>query len=334
MSQSEIEQAYNPDSNVWDNLETRIREMAGRSRPVDYKYILGDNQALFLGETHFNSSIRRHLVHNAIELKRIGITHYAIEAADKGKPVFDRINKGDQVDLSRVDVGPGRIDYEEVIREMAKQGIKVVPIDIDQSSKPSQERREAHLAQNLLRIFQETPSAKVAVLIGANHTLKVYGIVKNIPSLHQRVMAAGIGTVNAVFTGGEERIPRNITESVVQAGLGNSEFILDMRPYAGLQNVPYGAGEVDFVIHLPQTGSHRDILNRPFGIHLPGTSSLIFGTIPFDAPTTSLYESLLSSRKNPLNIDLKEILKAAVEKGTPLEEMPFEGIEIREIQED
>ncbi len=256
----------------------------------------------------------------------------------EAKKLLDEINLlmakiVEQGDLSKVNVGPGRADYVEAIKAMASQGIKIVPIDIDQSSKPSQEKREAHLADNLLETFQKNPQARVAVLIGTNHTLRVYDITKDVPSLHQRIIRAGIPTINAVFTGGEENIPRNITESAVQAGLGNTEFMLDMRPYIGMKNVPYGAGEVDFVIHLPQTGSHRDALDRPFGMHLPGTNSFMFGTIPLDTSTIELYSSLLSGSNLPLK-NIKEILKAIADKGPIPNELPLGKIEIRELPDE
>ena len=63
---------------------------------------------VFLGEAHLNDTIRIHLAAYAYarKLKEAGIIHYAIEAYERGNDVFDRLNKGESVDLSGVDVGP------------------------------------------------------------------------------------------------------------------------------------------------------------------------------------------------------------------------------------
>lgn len=70
-----------------------------------------DKRVLLLAENHVDHSIRHHLVQHARNLKAAGITHYAIEANEAGNVVFERLNRGEAVDLSKVDVGPGGADY-------------------------------------------------------------------------------------------------------------------------------------------------------------------------------------------------------------------------------
>ncbi len=239
----------------WQNQENTVKEIKNRHQPVDYTQVVADNRVLFLGENHRNHSIRRHLVQHARELKKAGITHYAIEANEGGNTIFEKLNRGESVDLSQVDVGPGRTDYEDAIRALAALGIKVVAIDIDQRSRPSREEREARLTENINRILQENPNSRVAVLIGDSHTLR-HHVSEGVPSVGKRLMEAQVPIVNIYFTGGKSLIPKLITSAVSRAGLDNHEFMLDFRPYTNLDGTPFGKGEADWVICLPQQSSY------------------------------------------------------------------------------
>ncbi len=236
----------------WKSPQDTAKEIKDRHQSISYIQIVGENRVLFLAEKHNNHPIRRHLVQYARDIKAAGITHYAIEAKEEGNAVFERLNKGgESVDLSKVDVGPGGADYEETIRAMVAQGIKIVAIDIDQSKKPSGEEREAKITENIEKILQLDPNAKVAVLIGAFHTSRRTSI-EGVRQTGSRLMELQIPAVNVRFAGGEDDGPTMLTGAVSQAGLASQEFMLDFRPYANSQNVPYGKGEVDWVVHLPQ----------------------------------------------------------------------------------
>lgn len=249
--------------NPWANRERTAKEIREKARPVDYSEVVGDNRIVFLAENHSNRAIRSHLARHAGNLKAAGITHYTIEASDKGKETFDRLSRGEDVDLSRVDVGPGRNDYEDVIYAMHAAGIRVVPIDIDQKQKPTKEQREAHIAANIEKIIEDDPTAKVAVLIGAFHTSRHY-VSEGVPSVGKRFMDKGIPATNVHFAGGQVAVPLTITQGAQGAGMANREFMLDMRPYQDTEHVPYGKGESDYLIHLPQAPS-SDFIERDFG---------------------------------------------------------------------
>ena len=277
----------------WDKVETIAKEIKAKRQAVDYREIFKERQCIFLGDNHANSSIREHIGHNASNMKAAGVTHFAIEADDNGKPVFDKLCQGEQVDLSNVDVGPaesaarlsklgemvraaasgsalssdtndayaGRAGDEHVIRSVAKVGLHIVPIDMDQSTKPTGEERERHLSDGLLRIYQQYPDAKVAVLIGGFHTLKRYKS-EGIETVAQRVANAGYKTASVQFAGGRSDSPMNMTEGARNAGVANEEFIIDLNPYKTSRSVPYGPGEADYVIHLAQIRDpNKDSMN-------------------------------------------------------------------------
>ncbi|MBI2338221.1 hypothetical protein HYU95_03465 [Candidatus Daviesbacteria bacterium] len=238
-------------SDPWLNPADTAKEIKNRHQPVDYAQMLADNRVLFLAENHGNHPIRHHLAQHARDIKAAGITHYAIEANEAGNAVFERLNRGEAVDLSKVDVGPGRADYETAIRALAAQGIQVVAIDIDQKTKPSKEAREACLTENINRLLEVDSNSKVAVLIGGFHTTKYY-VSEGVPSVGRRLMEELVPAVNVHFAGGEAKGPTILTGAVSKAGLAHLEFMIDFRPYANLSGVPFGKGGADWVVHLPQ----------------------------------------------------------------------------------
>jgi len=251
MDSSNAEVQGNAPKDPWISRDGTAKELKDKHQPVDYAKVVGDNRVLFFAENHSNHSIRRHLARNAHALKTAGITHYAIEAKEQGNEVFEQLNRGESVDLSRVDVGPGRHDYEDTIRAMAAQGIKVVAVDIDQSTKPTNEEREARMTANLKRILDEDPDAKVAYLVGGFHASKKTGI-DGMDMTGKRLADADIPLVIVNFAGGELPPPTSFTDGAREAGLASEEFMIDMRSYADSQRVPYGAGKTDYIVHLPQ----------------------------------------------------------------------------------
>lgn len=243
-----VEKPHAQNESIWADQSKASKEIREKNEPVNYSKIVGQNRVVFLGENHNNHAIREHVLRHAQEIKDSGITHYAIEADEASNEVLEKLNNGEPVDISNIDVGPGRASYEQAIRAMVRAGIKVVAVDIDQSKRPSKEGREQRLTDNLLNILQD-PNAKVAVLIGAFHTSRNYAS-EGVNSLARRVSDLEIPSTNIRFTGGSETIPRNLTEPISRVFLGNTEFMLDLAQYHEDPHVPYGIGEVDWVINL------------------------------------------------------------------------------------
>ena len=240
---------------VWSSNARVAQELKSKHQPVEYSQMVGDARVLFLAENHSNHAIRSHIVSHAADLRRAGITHYAIEANEASNQALERLNAGEDVDLSKVDLGPGREDYEKAVRAMAAEGIKVVAVDIDQSTKPMGEEREARITENINRLLEAEPNSKIAVLIGGYHTSRHY-VSEGVASVGRRLMEAQIPAVNVHFAGGEDKTPRVLTDGAREAGLAGTEFAFDLRPYASSlsKHVPYGPGEADYIVHLPQQG--------------------------------------------------------------------------------
>jgi hypothetical protein len=265
------------DENPWKSDKTATKEIEEKMQSVDYTRITQNSQVIFIGDTHGMIGIRRHLFNNAEKLKKAGITHFAIEAFSGNKDVFERLN--DTTDLSHIDVGPesqfpntsdpfaGRAGAERVIRAMVAHKIKVVPIDLLDSTNLQKhllpKEREAHLAHNLGKLLESNPRSKVAVLIGSYHTSKgMYpapfmrqpGIEYDYPSLAQNIIDAHYSTATIKFFGRENAFDAHkILRATHNAKLNDKEFMINMRSYANIEHIPFNNIQPDFIIHLPSS---------------------------------------------------------------------------------
>jgi hypothetical protein len=177
-------------------------------------------------------------------LKDAGVTHFAIEASESGKATFESFGRGVSVYLDDVHTGPSN-NMPWMIYNLADQGIRVIPVDIDQSIKRSQEEREARLTANILQVVNEA-AGKVAVLIGSAHIRKSMG--RGVIACAEQVAAAGITIKRVNFVGGHGRFPLHLTEAVAHMGLQAETFMLDLRRCAHLSLYN---GIIDYIIHLP-----------------------------------------------------------------------------------
>ena len=240
-------------NNPWNSQSELALEIESQSCPVDYGQLIADSSVLLLGENHGNnsiSSIRTHLADQAKALRDAGITHYAIEAPPN--EVFDRLNKGEQVDLNSVQLGPPmpNTNYEETIRAMVSEGIVVVPIDADQKTdQKSGEERNQHITNNIRKVLLNSPGAKIAVLIGGFHADR-----RRDNDVAHSLIEDGVSVTSVQFSGGDEtKSPSSFLGATSQAGLYSKDFMMDLRHYKGMSGVVFGGGEAyDYVVHLAE----------------------------------------------------------------------------------
>jgi hypothetical protein len=103
--------------------------------PIDYNVITADSQVISFGDDRFKHTIRDHLCDCIPALKKAGITHFAVGLSTK-------------TDASVP------IPYRKLYQTISHYGIKVVPVDIDQSTNPSREEREAYtVSRQTLSIY-------------------------------------------------------------------------------------------------------------------------------------------------------------------------------------
>ncbi|KAJ6116166.1 BTB/POZ fold protein [Penicillium sp. IBT 18751x] len=127
---------------------TKVVEQKGN--PIDYTCLTADSQVIFFGDIHSKHSIRDHLYGNIPALRRSGITHFTVEVPT---------TKGAFIPL----------DYRKLYDTLGYYGINVVPVDIDQSTNPSAEEREAFIAANIIGLLESTPGIKLAIVFGEFH---------------------------------------------------------------------------------------------------------------------------------------------------------------------
>lgn len=276
-----------PHFNPWSNGESLGVEFEATAQPVNYAELIGENSVLMLGECHTNDAIREHIATHAADLKQAGITHYAIEAP--WDPIFNRLNSGECVDLSYTNVGPSlgsTNSHERAVHAMANQGIIIVPIDIDQTTRPSNQTRETFLADALKQVLVEDPTAKIAVLIGAMHAMKSESKYSDTtPSMARLLANDEVAVSTIIYIGGSE-MGTNAASAAARVYKDQSEFMIDLRPYEGMDNVVYGSGNADYAVHLPQRagagssswekyGFSRSRKTEPIpGSHLKGATAI------------------------------------------------------------
>lgn len=219
------------DSNKTWNTPTQARnEIQQKHTPIDYIRLCQQSDVIFLSENHSNTPVRYHLCAHVGALKQAGITHFAVEAA---------------IGTNRFPSDPS--SYTRLCHDLSAQGIQVVLVDIDQSSKPSPEEREAYITRNIIEILEGEQGVKFAVLIGRGHTVRTN--FSNIFSTATRIESAGYSLTRLVFCGGFDFVPSIITDSARISSLSQKEFMIDLRPYG--REAPFG-GDADYAIHLPQ----------------------------------------------------------------------------------
>ncbi len=234
--------------NPWGSIEAQAAEIRDRAEPVDYSRIFADSQVLILGEVHSSSAARRHIAANAENLKNLGVTHYGIEAPKNS--AIDRFNRDLLESLDGVQLGPHPyyqrdLSYEQAVRAMATSGIKIVAADIRQTPFTSIRKREKHLTKSVQEIVQKNLGAKALVLIGALHAYK-----NEEKSMAGMLARRDVRVAVAQFHEGREYM--FFSRAAADASLGMDEFMLDLRPYRDNDEVMFGPGNADFVIHLPE----------------------------------------------------------------------------------
>ncbi len=230
--------------------ERAIIELKRIHQDVDYKKIVGDSRVLFIGEQHYNYKIREHITNHSVQLKAAGVTHYAIEARPSTNWALRKLNDGRDVDLSGIDLGPGKgPTYERAIRTLVSEGIKIFAVDLNVYKNHSAEERESHITSNIKKILDMGSDVKVAVLIGELHAHKE-ALIYGVPTTNERLVKDGIQTVAVNFVGGASSGPLILMDSVVKAGLNAREFMIEVAS-SEIVAVKYRPS-ADFVIYLPR----------------------------------------------------------------------------------
>jgi hypothetical protein len=263
---------------------------------VNYEEILGNARVLFVGEDHSNGPIRLHLATNASKFRELGITHYLIEAAPDNTGKISQLNAGKFVDLHDVNCGPSN-NAKYAVGSLSAAGIKIVPFDIDQTLRPSNEDREKHMFEVVKGILESEIDARLLILIGAFHTVKGNYGVDNIPSLRKRCEELDTGIRAVEILGGSQTYPTILKDAVKKAGKESLEFMVAANQFPSEIKLLGGPNHIDYLIHLPeenktQPAPHHQIEYELSTITLP----LFPDSINQIFPTSDMIKRLLEKK--------------------------------------
>lgn len=244
---------------LWDSFTGSVEQAAlqikARKQSIDYRRILGENRVLFLGLNHFNFFVAEHVTRYARYLKELGITHYAIEAQPNTADALARLNRGEGVDLSSVllcpEISLAPQAHEAAARAFAKEGIIVVPVDMDLALYRGEADREEKIYNNIKAIIEKEPNARIAVLIGAAHASKSY-LEEEGGSVRVRLNRDNITTSSVCYTGGLDMYPQQFLAATYAAGAHEEDFVI--HDNADGEHNSFSNGEFDHIIYLGQSG--------------------------------------------------------------------------------
>lgn len=240
------------------NLGVYLAESVRQRREVDWEELLQGREIVFLADNHGNEMIGTHLIAQAGELRRAGVEFWAFEAPHN--PAFDRLNNGEYVNLDTVDCGPAA-GAREILHAMVYVGIKLVPVDIDHSTSPSKEEREAYLTDRVVEAKQANPDALMAIHIGAahagshpirlhNHSVAMGRETEGVTPLGERIRGLGYRTTTIGFDGGYQT-QSSLARAAQSEGQQDFVFLVDLEKLhrAGVE---YFDRRMDSMIHLYQ----------------------------------------------------------------------------------
>lgn len=237
------------------SAEQAAQEVKARRQDIDYEKMVGTSRVLFLGSNHLNLLVvAGHIAQYAREFKRLGITHYAIEAQPQTAGALEKLNKGEDVDLSDVELCPEQSwpsrAYEDAVRAFAREGITVVPVDMDHARYRGAPDREKRIHKKIRDIIARDPDARIVFLTGAAHASKGY-LSEEGGSVRVLLNNDNIATSSVFYAGGWEIYPEAFTEAVHAAGLAEDDFMVHENETE--TNDPFFNGEFDHIVHLGET---------------------------------------------------------------------------------
>lgn len=230
---------------------------------VDYAKIWAQNTpVLFIGERHTVMSDKNEVIKNLDLLKRLGLTHVAMEMLrEEHQAIVDAYFSG-KIDKQKVleifkdgwDEGPGIPEkYMELVDAIKTTGLKLLAVDLytagpEYDTEAFFKRRNENWARIIGEVIKQSPKARVLVYNGQSHS--GYNMVDD--SANEILKNVyNIQTTTAEFAGGEIAhdnffFSDKIGKAAQTLKIGKTKFGLPVAPTAETREAVY-------MIHLPQT---------------------------------------------------------------------------------
>lgn len=168
-----------PENYVFDS-STKRAELQAQARPLNWKALLSARASIFyIGESHYNGSIRNELISRMPDFKKAGVTGLGVEVPYLLQPVLNRyLQKRDDAATRALKAGleQERIIAHEgmfrLIEAAAREKIEVLAIDQSYAGGRANfyvEVQDVWMAGMLAGKLDSDPSAKLLVLLGSGH---------------------------------------------------------------------------------------------------------------------------------------------------------------------
>ncbi|MBW2608207.1 MAG: hypothetical protein JRD05_11295 [Deltaproteobacteria bacterium] len=153
---------------------------------------LKTHHIVFLGTTHRKPAILQFLSELMPALHDAGVTHIGLEIAFNQQAKIDNFIKTGKK-LTDIQIHP-MIDcpgYRNLLIKLATIDPNIRPktiaLDLPTSKYPGKISRDKWMAGSIMRVFHKNPKAKMLVVVGNLHVLKVLNWQDNVPNQHKSI---------------------------------------------------------------------------------------------------------------------------------------------------
>jgi len=153
---------------------------------------LKTHHIIFLGTTHRKPAILKFLSELIPALHDAGVTHIGLEIAFDQQTKIDNFIQTEKK-LSDIQIHP-QIDCSEYSNLLAKLATldpnirpKTIALDLPTSKYCGEVSRDEWMAGSIVKVFHKNPKAKMLVVVGNLHVLKVLNWQDHVPNQHRLI---------------------------------------------------------------------------------------------------------------------------------------------------
>lgn len=242
---------------VGDGADAKAAELVRRwqqTQEPTWPDLVDGVDVVVLADDPSNAAIGQYLIENAEKMKAAGVEFFGFDAL--AHEVFEKLNDReiseiDPDDHPDVYCGPSDLS-REILNAMAAAGIKVVPLGMDQTGRPTAAQEHEHMLGAVTRVVPadpETTASKMVVLAGSGLVSERRWASGLVP-FGERVRNAR-PTRTVQFAGGTASADA-LTIAAKQAGVAGQTFAVTLTE----NDRGYGKETTDVVLHLAQLTSY------------------------------------------------------------------------------
>lgn len=153
---------------------------------------LKTHHIVFLGTTHKKPAILKFLLELIPTLHDAGVTHIGLEIAfDQQAKIDNFIQTGKKLSDIRIHPLIDCPEYRNLLTKLATLDPNIRPktiaLDLPTSKYRVKMSRDKWMAGSIMKVFRKNPKAKMLVVVGNLHVLKVLNWQDNVPNQHKSI---------------------------------------------------------------------------------------------------------------------------------------------------